>query len=226
MSLYAIIVAGGSGNRMQSSTPKQFIPVGGQPIVMHTIQRFYQYSSSITIILVLPEKEIDLWNKLCQQHSFAVPHTLITGGETRFHSVRNGLQAINATDGLVAIHDGVRPFISVSTIHNSFEVAKQKGCAITVVALKDSIRKVEVNGNSHTVDRTSFRLVQTPQTFQVPVIKQSFDQATHTNFTDDASVAEAAGFTMSLIEGSYDNIKITTPEDIIWAEAFLNRQKQ
>ncbi len=223
MSLYAIIVAGGSGSRMQSAVSKQFIPIGGKPVLMHTISRFYQFSSAISIILVLPQKEIPLWNTLCKEYNFALPLTVVSGGESRFHSVRNGLQSITAPDGLVAIHDGVRPFVSVETINNSFEIARQKGCAITVVALKDSIRKVEQNGNSHTVDRTNFRLVQTPQTFQLPIIRQSFAQARHTNFTDDASIAESAGFEMQLIDGSYENIKITTPEDIIWAEAYLGK---
>lgn len=224
MSLYAIIVAGGTGSRMQSEVPKQFIPVGGLPILMHTLTRFYQAFPSIQIILVLPEKDISTWNTLCNQYTFTVSHLQVPGGETRFHSVQNGLQAITATDGLVAIHDGVRPFVPLATIKHSFDEAREKGCAITVIPLKDSIRKVNVDGTSQTVDRTHFRLVQTPQTFQLPVIRQSFSQAVHTNFTDDASVAEAAGFQLSLIDGSYENIKITTPEDLLWAEAFLMKK--
>ncbi|MDO1445924.1 2-C-methyl-D-erythritol 4-phosphate cytidylyltransferase [Rhodocytophaga aerolata] len=224
MSLYAIIVAGGTGSRMQSEVPKQFIPVGRLPVLMHTLTRFYQAFPSIQIILVLPEKDISTWNTLCKQYTFTVPHLQVPGGETRFHSVKNGLQAITATDGLVAIHDGVRPFVPVATIKHSFDVAREKGCAITVIPLKDSIRKVSVDGTSQTVDRTHFRLVQTPQTFQLPVIRQSFLQAVHTHFTDDASVAEAAGFQLSLIDGSYENIKITTPEDLLWAEAFLKKK--
>lgn len=220
LSLYAIIVAGGTGSRMQSQVPKQFIPVGGLPILMHTIRQFYNVSSDIHIILVLPPKDIPTWNKLCTEYNFQILLTIVPGGETRFHSVQNGLHTITGKDGLVAIHDGVRPFVSVHTIRHSFEVARRVGCAIAVVPLKDSIRKISSEG-SHAVSRTDFRLVQTPQTFQLAIIKSSFMQATHTNFTDDASVAEAAGYSISLIEGSYENIKITTPEDILWAEAFL-----
>jgi 2-C-methyl-D-erythritol 4-phosphate cytidylyltransferase len=157
-------------------------------------------------------------------YSFTIPLTLVAGGETRFQSVLNGLNSIAPTEGLVAIHDGVRPFVSLSTIRDSFEVAQKEGCAIAVVPLKDSIRRVTANGKSHSEDRAGFRLVQTPQTFNLPLIKQSFAMATHTHFTDDASVAEAAGFPISLIEGSYENIKITTPEDMLWAEAFVNNK--
>jgi 2-C-methyl-D-erythritol 4-phosphate cytidylyltransferase len=210
---------------MQSEVPKQFMPVGGLPVLMHTLQQFYQASPSIKIILVLPEKDISKWNNLCKQYTFTLPHVQVPGGETRFHSVQNGLQAISETDGLVAIHDGVRPFVPLKTIKHSFDIAKEKGCAITVVPLKDSIRSISPDGASQTVDRTQFRLVQTPQTFQLAVIRKSFLQAVHTNFTDDASVAEAAGFQVSLIDGSYENIKITTPDDLLWAEAFLNKKE-
>jgi 2-C-methyl-D-erythritol 4-phosphate cytidylyltransferase len=209
---------------MKSQVPKQFLPVGGQPILMYTINQFYLFSSSLSIILVLPQKDISAWKELCLAYSFTIPLTLVAGGETRFQSVLNGLNSIAPTEGLVAIHDGVRPFVSLSTIRDSFEVAQKEGCAIAVVPLKDSIRRVTANGKSHSEDRAGFRLVQTPQTFNLPLIKQSFAMATHTHFTDDASVAEAAGFPISLIEGSYENIKITTPEDMLWAEAFVNNK--
>jgi 2-C-methyl-D-erythritol 4-phosphate cytidylyltransferase len=225
LSLYAIIVAGGTGSRMQSQVPKQFIPVGGLPVLMHTIRQFYRFSSSIEIILVLPQKDIPVWNSLCAKYSFDIPLTIVAGGETRFHSVHNGLKSIADTDGLVAIHDGVRPFVSIQTIGHSFEVAGKEGCAIAAIPLKDSIRRVSADGSSQTADRTDYRLVQTPQTFQVGVIKKSFSQVAHAHFTDDASVAEAAGFSINVIEGSYENIKITTPEDLLWAEAYLTRQQ-
>jgi 2-C-methyl-D-erythritol 4-phosphate cytidylyltransferase len=211
---------------MQSQVPKQFMPAGRLPVLMHTVNRFYLASPEIKIILVLPEKDIFTWNELCTAYNFAIPHAKVPGGETRFHSVRNGLQAIAETDGLVAIHDGVRPFVPVETIKRSYAVAGEKGCAIAAVPLKDSIRKINPEGDSYTVSRTDFRLVQTPQTFRLSVIKQSFSQAPHTDFTDDASVAEAAGFSISLIEGSYENIKITTPEDLLWAEAFLKNKEE
>jgi 2-C-methyl-D-erythritol 4-phosphate cytidylyltransferase len=206
---------------MKSQVPKQFLPVGGQPVLMYTINQFYQFSSSLNIILVLPQKDIPVWKDLCLAYNFTIPLSLVAGGETRFQSVQNGLNSIAATDGLVAIHDGVRPFVSLSTIRDSFDAAQREGCAVAVVPLKDSIRRVSANGQSQSEDRAGFRLVQTPQTFKLPVIKQSFAVASHTHFTDDASVAEAAGFYVSLIEGSYENIKITTPEDILWAEAFV-----
>jgi 2-C-methyl-D-erythritol 4-phosphate cytidylyltransferase len=223
VTLYTIIVAGGTGSRMQSAVPKQYISIGGMPILMHTIKRFYEFSHQMGIILVLPDKDIPMWTKLCKEYAFDIPLTIATGGETRFHSVKNGLSTIKEDDGIVAIHDGVRPFVSVSTISNSFEVAEKEGCAVTVVSLKDSIRKINTDGESHSVDRTIFRLVQTPQTFQIPILRKGYWQAKHANFTDDASVVEAAGFSVSLIDGSYENIKITTPEDLVWAEAFLKR---
>jgi 2-C-methyl-D-erythritol 4-phosphate cytidylyltransferase len=207
---------------MQATLPKQFIKIGHLPVLMHTINRFLAFSPSIQIILVLPEKEIILWQSLCKIHQFTIPVTVIKGGHTRFDSVKNGLAAIENPEGLVAIHDGVRPFVSIDTIRQSFDIAQSKGCAIAAVALKDSIRRVDTAGNNQAEDRSLFRLVQTPQTFQVALIKDSFQKAGNNNqFTDDASVAEKAGYSIHLVEGSYENIKITTPEDLIWAEAFL-----
>jgi 2-C-methyl-D-erythritol 4-phosphate cytidylyltransferase len=225
--LYAIIVAGGTGSRMKSpGVPKQFLPIGGLPVLMHTIWQFYQFSASIKIIVVLPEKDIPIWQDLCLKYNFSPPLSIVSGGETRFQSVQNGLHTITETEGLVAIHDGVRPFVSLTTIGQSFEVAQKEGCAIAVVPLKDSIRQLSPDGTSLSADRTSYRLVQTPQTFQLSVIKKSFAVATHMYFTDDASVAEAAGFPINLIEGSYENIKITTPEDLLWAETFIKSSKE
>ncbi|QHT70090.1 2-C-methyl-D-erythritol 4-phosphate cytidylyltransferase [Rhodocytophaga rosea] len=222
---YAIIVAGGSGSRMQTFLPKQFIKIGSKPVLMHTIERFHQYSPQLHIILVLPSQEIQTWEELCDQYNFTIPVQTVAGGPTRFHSVQNGLSAISAEEGLVAVHDGVRPFVSIETISQSFAVAKEKGCAITMVPLKDSIRRIDPTGNNFSEDRRAFCLVQTPQTFRLSILRQSFAQATDSSrFTDDASVAEAAGYAISLIEGSYRNIKITTPEDLIWAEAVISMQ--
>ena len=220
-------MAGGSGSRMQTELPKQFLCIGGQPILMRTIRRFAEPSEGSLFgtptIVVLPEKDFPVWDQLCRVHRFDIPVQLVAGGNTRFQSVWNGLHAL-PSEGLVAIHDGVRPFVSTQIIEHSFRVAAQKGSAVAAVSLKDSVRVVEAGGN-RAVDRALFRLVQTPQTFQLTLIQQAFQTEELPNFTDDASVAEHAGFPIHLIEGSYENIKITTPEDLIWAEALLaNKQ--
>jgi 2-C-methyl-D-erythritol 4-phosphate cytidylyltransferase len=212
---YAIIVAGGSGSRMNSDIPKQFIEVGGFPILMHTLKRFKEADAEIELILVLPESQFEFWNELCLKYP-TVPHQLVKGGKTRFQSGLNGLQVIG-NEGIVAIHDGVRPFVSVDIINESFKIAAEKGTAVVSVPSKDSVR---VNGQA--IDRSTVRLIQTPQTFQIALIKKAFETEELSTFTDDASVAEHAGFTINLIEGNYENIKITTPEDLLWAEVILS----
>lgn len=220
MQKYVVIVAGGSGTRMKREIPKQFIPVAGKPILMHTLFAFYNFSTEINIILVLPESQVLGWKSLCAQYNFDIPHKTTVGGETRFHSVKNGLVNING-DGLVAIHDGVRPLVSDQIILNSFAMAEQKGNAITAVPLKDSIRWS--NGiDNKVVDRNNYQLIQTPQTFRVNLIKSAFNTGYDPGFTDDASVLEASGTKINLIEGDYSNIKITTPEDLVLAESLLN----
>jgi 2-C-methyl-D-erythritol 4-phosphate cytidylyltransferase len=213
---YAIIVAGGSGSRMKSDIPKQFIEVGGLPILMHTLKRFKEADSSIEIILVLPETQFDYWEELCQKYK-PVSHQLVAGGNTRFQSGLNGLKVID-NEGLVVIHDGVRPFVSKEIINESFKIAFEKGTAVVSVPSKDSVR---VNGQA--IDRSTVRLIQTPQTFQISLIKKAFETEELSTFTDDASVAEHAGFEINLIEGNYENIKITTPEDLLWAEVILKK---
>lgn len=220
MQKYVVIVAGGSGTRMKREIPKQFIPVAGKPILMHTLLAFYNFSAEINIILVLPESQILGWKSLCAQYNFDIPHKTTIGGKTRFHSVKNGLANING-DGLVAIHDGVRPLVSDQIILNSFAMAEQKGNAITAVPLKDSIRWTD-GTNNKVVNRNDYQLVQTPQTFQVNLIKSAFNTGYDPGFTDDASVLEASGTKINLIEGDYSNIKITTPEDLVLAESRLN----
>lgn len=217
MKKYAIIVAGGSGSRMRSNLPKQFIEIGGLPVLMHTLNRFKEAFADIDLILVLPESQFDFWEELCQKHHFTVAHQLVKGGNSRFQSGKNGLAVIE-TDGIVAVHDGVRPFVSTDIIRESFEVAQVKGTAVVSVASKDSVR---VNGQA--IDRQTVRLIQTPQTFQASIIKKAFETEELSTFTDDASVVEFAGFEINLIEGSYENIKITTPEDLEWAEIILKR---
>ena len=217
---YAIIVAGGSGNRMKSDLPKQFIEIGGLPILMHTLKKFKEADAHIELILVLPETQFEFWKELCEIHSEfmkTIPHQLVAGGKSRFQSGKNGLDVIE-NEGFVAIHDGVRPFISSEIINESFRIAQEKGTAVASVASKDSVR---VNGQA--IDRSTVRLIQTPQTFQISLIKRSFETEELATFTDDASVAEHAGFTINLIEGSYENIKITTPEDLLWAEILLRK---
>ena len=222
MSEYAIIVAGGKGTRMKSSISKQFINLKGLPILMHTIQAFKAYSSDVQIILVLPADEIEIWNKLCAQHNFTTSLTLAVGGETRFQSVKNGLAQINSEEGLVAIHDGVRPLVGKDIIGASYRLAAVHQSAVAAVRLKESIRMTDQD-TTKAVDRSHYRLIQTPQTFDVGLIKKAYEIKEESSLTDDASVAERSGHKISLFEGSYSNIKITTPEDLIIAEALLDK---
>lgn len=217
MKKYALIVAGGSGSRMKSELPKQFIEIGGKPILMHTLSKFYNCDE---IVLVLPESQIKFWRQLCEKHNYELKHKIIKGGESRFQSVRNGLEKVDKNT-LVAIHDGVRPFITSEIIENSFNTAQEKGNAIVCVDSKDSLRKISAKGNAH-VDRIEYKIIQTPQTFNSSHIKEAYNQEEKSIFTDDASVLEAVGESIHLIKGDYRNIKITSPEDLIIAEAYLS----
>ena len=217
---YAIIVAGGSGQRMGSKIPKQFLEIKGRPILIRTLEAFYQYSSNIQLVLVLPKDHMETWKSICERYHFHLPVTLKEGGATRFQSVRNGLEAIKDDQGLVAIHDGVRPLVDSSTINASFEIAEKSGSAIAVIPLKNSIRQVS-NNHSKALDRQNYRLVQTPQTFKVALIKQAYQTQELPTFTDDASVWEAAGFQTTLFEGSEKNLKITTLQDLLFAEVLM-----
>jgi 2-C-methyl-D-erythritol 4-phosphate cytidylyltransferase len=220
MNKYALVVAGGKGLRMGTEIPKQFILLKGLPVLMHTLKAFRSIES-IQLILVLPKDQIAYWKQLCINYKFELPHQIIAGGDTRFQSVKNGLQAIQDNTGLVAIHDGVRPLISVKIIEESFDLAQEKGNALTVVALKDSIRKQTENG-SKSINRSDYFLVQTPQTFKVEDIKNAYNKAAIVNnFTDDASVFEANGGQIQLVQGDYKNIKITTSEDLLFANALI-----
>jgi 2-C-methyl-D-erythritol 4-phosphate cytidylyltransferase len=215
-----IIVAGGSGSRMQSQVPKQFIAMGGQPILMHTIRRFHTYNQLLQLVVVLPPAQLQMWQALCFTHVFDIKHTVVSGGATRFGSVKNGLAAITAPDGVVAVHDGVRPFVPVEVIRAAFITAADKGNAVVAVPLKESIRQVFSTENK-AVDRTQYRLIQTPQCFRLPLLRRAYELTEEPTFTDDASVVECLGEKINLVEGSYENIKITTSEDLIWAESFL-----
>ena len=220
---YAIIVAGGKGTRFNSDVPKQFLELNGIPVLMHTVQAFLRYDADINIIVVLPENEIATWEKLCTKHSFNVPLILQKGGDTRFQSVKNGLEKIEG-DGLVAIHDGVRPLVGEDIIGASFRLAAAHQTAVAAVRLTDSIRMTD-QVNTKAMDRSLFRLIQTPQTFNVSLIKKAYQIKEDPSLTDDASVAEKSGHVISLFEGSYQNIKITTREDLIVAEALMKSGK-
>lgn len=221
----AILVAGGKGTRMGGPVSKQYLPIGGKPVLMHTLEVFSKAVPDIQLILVLPEADFLFWKSLCETHDFHLPHLMVAGGSSRFQSVRNGLSALTFEEGLVAIHDGVRPFVDPEVIRESFEEAAKSGSAIAVVPLKDSLRKVSPGGISVFQERQFFRLVQTPQTFQVSKIKKAFEVEELSQFTDDATVYEYQGWQVSLISGNPENIKITTPEDLEYADFLLSRKK-
>lgn len=212
---YAVIVAGGKGLRMGASIPKQFLPVNGLPVLMLTIKRFREYDGALKIILVLPKEQHEYWNELCKNYHFTDAYAVVEGGETRFHSVRNGLAAIpDDAEGVVGIHDGVRPFPSVEVIRACYETARTAKAVIPVVPVVETVRHIMPGGKTETVDRADYRLVQTPQTFDIQMLKQAYAQPYRDCFTDDASVVESAGHEVTLIEGNRENIKITTPFDL------------
>ncbi len=219
MDKHVIIVAGGIGKRMHSEIPKQFLNVAGKPILIHTFESFIKYSIDIQITLVLPEPYIDFWKSLCKRFNFETNHKVIEGGNTRFNSVQNGLIDIH-NGGLVAIHDGVRPLVTKETLNRVFKKAEETGNAIPVVKINESIRKIS-NDNSFFVNRREYRLIQTPQCFHSELIKKAYQQDYKEEFTDDATVVEAMGIKINLVEGNMENIKITRPGDIKIAEAFL-----
>ncbi|MDH4091087.1 MAG: 2-C-methyl-D-erythritol 4-phosphate cytidylyltransferase [Cyclobacteriaceae bacterium] len=222
---YALIVAGGKGTRLKSKIGKQFLELNGLPVVMHTILAFQRYAEEITIILVLAEHDIDTWRSLCLKHNFRIPVILQHGGDTRYQSVKNGLDRIEG-DGLVAIHDGVRPLVNAGIISTSFRLAAIKQSAVAAVPLKDSIRITTGQDRTLAVDRSLYRLIQTPQTFRVSLIREAYQRKEDPDLTDDASIAERAGHAVTLFEGSYENIKITTAEDLVIAEALLKRRDE
>lgn len=217
MKKYALIVAGGKGLRMGAEIPKQFLLLQGKPVLMHTIEAFASIPN-IQIVLVLPQSQMSYWQELTTKNSFSVPHTLVAGGDTRFQSVKNGLSVIS--EGMVAIHDGVRPIVSQELLTKAYDTCELKGNAVLAVRLKDSIREVDLLGNKN-VNRNNYYLIQTPQVFYSSEIKAAYQEAEHDNFTDDASVLESAGAKINLLEGSYSNIKITTPEDLAMAEVLM-----
>ena len=218
---YVIIVAGGKGLRMGSDIPKQFLPIGGKPVLMRTLERFRAYSSDLQIILVLPEAQQDYWRQLCEEYHFDVEYQLANGGQTRFHSVQNGLALVpDNAEGVVGVHDGVRPFPSIEVIRNCYETAREKKAVIPVIPVVETVRHLE-NEGSMTVPRNDYRLVQTPQTFDIQLLKAANHQPYNDGFTDDASVVESYGHAITLVEGNRENIKITTPYDMKIAEVLI-----
>jgi len=216
---HVIIVAGGSGQRMQTAIPKQFLLLDGLPVLMHTINRFNETLPDASIVLVLPSEHFAYWNELLAQFKFDVPHQIALGGETRFHSVKNGLALVHS--GLVGIHDAVRPFVSSSTILKTFEAAMIHGAAVPVLQPSESMRILNSDGSNEALLRDALRTVQTPQCFQAEKIIEAYKQEFRPDFTDDASVAESANFKITLVEGNEENIKITRPIDLRIAEIFL-----
>ena len=243
---YVIIVAGGKGLRMGSDIPKQFLPIGGKPVLMRTLERFRAYSSDLQIILVLPEAQQDYWQELCQEYQFDVEYQLANGGQTRFHSVQNGLALVpDDAKGVVGVHDGVRPFPSIEVIRNCYETARTAKAVIPVIPVVETVRHLE-GDKSVTVPRGDYRLVQTPQTFDIQLLKAAYKRAQNQvnlssaereqarpevkaanhqpyndGFTDDASVVESYGHAITLVEGNRENIKITTPYDLKIAEVLI-----
>ena len=219
MELYVVIVAGGSGKRMGAEIPKQFLELAGRPVLMHTIERFKSFSDAIEIITVLPENQLRHWIELQKKYSFTVPHTLVKGGYHRFFSVRNGLKFVNIP-GLVAIHDGVRPFVSIDTIKRCFDTAAKLGNAVPSVSPTESLRMLTEQG-SLPINRLHVKQIQTPQVFNAELIKKAYLQEYRPEFTDDATVLEMTGEKINLIEGNRENIKITNPEDLLISTALL-----
>lgn len=235
---YVIIVAGGKGLRMGGEVPKQFLPIGGRPVLMRTMERFRDYSASLQIVLVLPKAQQDYWRSLCQQHQFPFPavaaparleacpttdglwsYLLADGGETRFHSVQNGLALIpDDAEGVVGIHDGVRPFVSVDVIRRCYETARTDKAVIPVVPVVETLRHIPSQKN---VMRSDYCLVQTPQVFDIQLLKAANRQPYRDTFTDDASVVEAYGHPVTMVEGNRENVKITTPFDLKIAEVLI-----
>ena len=246
---YIIIVAGGKGLRMGSDIPKQFLPIGSKPVLMRTLERFRAYSSALQIILVLPEAQQDYWRQLCEEYHFDVEHQIANGGQTRFHSVQNGLALVpDDAEGVVGVHDGVRPFPSIEVIRNCYETARTAKAVIPVIPVVETVRQLISDGqvSSRTVPRDEYRLVQTPQTFDIQLLKAAYKRAQNQvnlssaereqarpevkaanrqpyndGFTDDASVVESYGYAITLVEGNRENIKITTPYDLKIAEVLI-----
>ena len=219
MKYYAVIVAGGSGNRMQTETPKQFLLLKNLPVLMHTIKAFAQSNTQPKIIVVLHVDQHNYWNRLCQEFNFNIPHQVVAGGTERFYSVKNAISIIEE-ESFVAIHDAVRPLVSTELIDSCFKQAALSGNVIAAVQSSDSIRMLK-NNKTSALQRDEIYLVQTPQTFKLEILRESYEQRFESHFTDDASVVESIGQSINIVEGERNNIKITYPIDLEIAELLL-----
>ena len=208
---------------MQSPIPKQFLKLDGRPLLLHSIAAFAEFNPEISIILVLPSDQFSQWEKIAEEFTLPVPVQITAGGETRFESVKNGLSLIPDEEGIVAVHDAVRPLVTKKTILNSFKAAERYGNAVPAIPLNDSIRQIE-STRSVAVDRSKYCLIQTPQCFSVPLLKKAYSQEYKYTFTDDASVVESLGESIYLVDGNVDNFKLTTPTDLVIAEALLKQR--
>ena len=219
-----IILGGGKGLRVGCDLPKQFIPLRGKPILMHTMEVFYQWDTTMDVVLVLPEEYTSYWGMLCKELNFSMPHRIVLGGETRFHSVYNALHtppaSINSQFSFVAVHDGVRPFVSPAVISSCFKMAEEYGAAISVIPVIDTVRELD-GADNRTFDRNRLCIVHTPQVFRADILLNAYEQPYEKRFTDDASLVEASGHPIHLIEGNYENIKITTPVDLQYASILI-----
>lgn len=223
MNTYAVVVAGGKGLRMGGEVPKQFLPIGGKPVLMHTIEAFRKALEDVQIVLVLPAEQHDYWQKLCKKFSFRSPELIARGGETRFHSVKNGLSLLpDDADAVVGVHDGVRPFVSAETIQRCYKAAAEGKAVVPVAPIVETVRQILPDGCSVTRPRDEYRLVQTPQTFPLSLLKEAYQQHYQDSFTDDASVVEAMGKEIVMVEGNRENIKLTTPEDLRFAQFLVS----
>ncbi len=218
-----VIVAGGKGLRMKSDIPKQFLALEAKPVLMHSIEAFYSYDPDMDVVVVLPELQVAFWENLCREHCFSIPCRIVNGGETRFHSVKNALEVLRDTQW-VAVHDAVRPLVDVETIARCFDAAEKHRAVVPVIEAVDSMRQLLQDGTSRSVDRAAYRLVQTPQVFAADLLKKAYEQDFSPLFTDDASVVEACGEDVILVEGARENIKITTPMDVALAESIIRNR--
>lgn len=225
---YMIVASGGKGLRMGNDIPKQFLPISGKPILMRTLEKIKKADNEIKLILVLPKEHQDYWFLLCKEYKFNIEHKVVIGGNERFFSVKNAIDTIDDLNSIIGVHDGVRPFVSVSVVRKCFNEAEINGNAVPAINPLETIR---INDNdlldkkTHTFDRNSIWLVQTPQCFDAKLLKQAYSQDYKKGFTDDASVVESIGYSINLVEGNRENIKVTNPLDIAYAEILIDEFK-
>ncbi len=224
MKRYVVIVAGGAGRRFGADVPKQFQLLGGKPLLMHTIEAFANQKPEIEIIIVLPGEHIQYWLDICEEFAFPVHHSVFAGGNFRGESVRLGIDAITDREALVAVHDGVRPFVDTKIILEGFNLASVHGNAVPVCEISDSVRIVE-NGVNLPFNRNLIRSIQTPQCFRLSILREAYNSGNIEGYTDDAGLVERLGHKIHLFEGNPENIKITTPFDLLVAGVVLNNRK-